>query len=152
MRDRVEAFLRAAADAGFNILITETWRSSERQEYLYSLGRTQPGSIVTWTHQSAHMLGEAIDIVFVQNGKATYQGDWEGVARVGEANGLSWGGRWPVADKPHFQFNPQWQTAHWAAGAEEKLLARGAVSFKKNLDEPVSRGEFYVIITKLFNL
>ncbi|MDP2396415.1 MAG: hypothetical protein Q8S84_08935 [bacterium] len=36
------------------IFITESWRSQERQNYLYSLGRTIPGKTVTWTKDSEH--------------------------------------------------------------------------------------------------
>ncbi|MFJ7890105.1 M15 family metallopeptidase [Lysinibacillus xylanilyticus] len=37
-----------------NIFITETYRSQERQKYLYEQGRTRPGTIVTWTLNSNH--------------------------------------------------------------------------------------------------
>ncbi|MED4888926.1 M15 family metallopeptidase [Lysinibacillus fusiformis] len=37
-----------------NVFITETYRSQERQKYLYAQGRTRPGQIVTWTLDSNH--------------------------------------------------------------------------------------------------
>ncbi|MDP2090783.1 MAG: hypothetical protein Q8K30_04255 [Candidatus Gracilibacteria bacterium] len=43
------------------IFITESWRSQERQNYLYSLGRTIPGKTVTWTKDSEHTKGEIND-------------------------------------------------------------------------------------------
>lgn len=152
MRYRVENFLAAAVKQGLSILITETWRSKERQEYLYSLGRTQPGNVVTWTLQSKHIEGEAIDIGFVKDGKLTYEGDWQAVAKIGEKNGLLWGGRWPTPDKPHFEFNREWQKDHWAIPYEKKLLDAGVIQYKKDLKEPPSRGELYVIINRLHNL
>lgn len=152
MRVRAESFLQTLVSKGFHSIVTETWRSKERQEYLYSLGRTRPGRIVTWTLNSYHMTGEAFDIAFMIGSQLTYEGDWEAVGHIGEEHGLTWGGRWPTPDKPHFQFNSNWQISHWAAPYEEKLLKAGAITTKKNLDVPPSRGELYVIITKLHNL
>lgn len=152
MRTRVEAFLKAVAAAGLSIIITETTRSRERQEYLYSLGRTRPGRVVTWTMQSKHLTGEAVDVAFLRDGKVTYEGDWARLGVIGEKSGLRWGGRWASPDKPHFEFDPQWQQDHWALPYEQKLLDAGAVSYKKNLNEPVTRGELYVIVSRLHNL
>lgn len=45
-----------------NIFITETYRSQERQKYLYAQGRTRPGQIVTWTLDSNHKSRLAWDI------------------------------------------------------------------------------------------
>lgn len=151
MQWRAQSFLKDAADQGFSVVVTETWRSQERQQYLYSLGRAQPGSIVTWTLQSKHILGEAIDIAFSNKGKITYDGDFEGLARIGEKNGLNWGGRWPTPDKPHFELNHNWQTDHWAYQYQEKLLQAALITVRKNLDEPPSRGELFVMIEKIRN-
>lgn len=152
MRVRVESFLQAAISKGFHIIVTETLRSKERQEYLYSLGRTRPGRVVTWTLNSYHMTGLAVDIAFMKNSHLTYDGDWQALGLIGEEHGLTWGGRWPTPDRPHFQFNSNWQMSHWAAPYEEKLLKAGAITTKKNLEAPPSRGELYVILNKLNNL
>ncbi|MGE7115026.1 M15 family metallopeptidase [Lysinibacillus sp. NPDC047702] len=45
-----------------NIFITETYRSQERQNYLYAQGRTRPGQIVTWILDSNHKSRLAWDI------------------------------------------------------------------------------------------
>lgn len=152
MRTRVDDFIKNVNSRGISIVITETWRSQERQEYLYSLGRTRPGNIVTWTLQSKHLLGEAIDIAFIKDGKVTYDGDWNLIGRVGEIHGLTWGGRFPSPDRPHFQFNSDWQGDHWGAKYEQKLLDKGVISYKKDLNEPPSRAELYVILCRLNNL
>jgi hypothetical protein len=65
---KLKAFYDAAREEvkrryGYDIGVSETWRPKERQEYLYSLGRTRPGNIVTWTKNSRHTLGNAIDIL-----------------------------------------------------------------------------------------
>jgi len=48
---------------GCKITIGETWRSPERQKWLYASGRTRNGPIVTKTLNSRHIIGKAIDIV-----------------------------------------------------------------------------------------
>ena len=42
-----ELFLAECKKQGLNVLVTETYRSQERQSYLYEQGRTRPGIIVT---------------------------------------------------------------------------------------------------------
>lgn len=52
--------------------VIEGFRSQARQNYLYSLGRTQPGKIVTWTRVSKHTFGKAIDVIPKVKNKAVY--------------------------------------------------------------------------------
>lgn len=106
MQERVRGFLDKAEKAGMRVIPIETWRSHERHEYLYSLGRTRPGQIVTYTQKSKHISGEAIDVAFLKNGRMTYDGDWQKLGLIGEKCGLLWGGRWPKPKKTHFEFNP----------------------------------------------
>jgi peptidoglycan L-alanyl-D-glutamate endopeptidase CwlK len=40
-------FLRRCEEQGLNVLITETYRSDERQDWLFEQGRSRPGNIVT---------------------------------------------------------------------------------------------------------
>ena len=47
-------FMAKCKEAGLNVLITETYRSQERQDYLYQQGRSRAGKVVTWTHSSRH--------------------------------------------------------------------------------------------------
>lgn len=104
-REKVESFLKLVRDSGLKIIITETWRSPERQQDLYAQGRTKTGQIVTWTLFSKHMIGEAIDVAFlIPFDKITYNGDWEKLGALGELSGLRWGGRWKPSDKPHFEY------------------------------------------------
>ena len=55
-------FLKKCEEKRLNVLITETYRSQERQDYLYEQGRTRSGKIVTWTHNSRHTSRRAWDI------------------------------------------------------------------------------------------
>lgn len=50
-----------------NAVVFEARRSQERQNWLYAQGRSRPGKIVTWTKNSNHKDGNAVDIVFRNN-------------------------------------------------------------------------------------
>lgn len=111
------------ATIGTPIIVTEGFRSIERQNELYAQGRTKPGGIITNAKggESFHNYGVAFDIAFSTKTGITYEGPWETVAKIGEALGLSWGGwpdrsigippehpspvGWPnLIDKPHFEY------------------------------------------------
>ena len=58
----INAWMKECEKVGLNIYITETFRSEERQEYLYSFGRTRAGSIRTWAKKPRmHGSGRAAD-------------------------------------------------------------------------------------------
>ncbi len=59
--DRVVARMRD--EYGSDVSIVETARSQERQDFLYAQGRTRQGPVVTWTQDSAHTRGEAVDVL-----------------------------------------------------------------------------------------
>jgi peptidoglycan LD-endopeptidase CwlK len=61
-RGRIERWLNAAEQAGFDLFVTEGWRTEARQRYLYGQGRTRSGNIVTYTLNSNHRYGLAVDI------------------------------------------------------------------------------------------
>ncbi|MBL3729267.1 M15 family metallopeptidase [Lysinibacillus sp. HST-98] len=92
-----------------NVFITETYRSQERQNYLYAQGRTRPGNIVTWTLDSNHKTRLAWDIA-VGPPQALY--DVATLNRVGDIArklGITWGGDWTNnIDRPHFEVKPTW--------------------------------------------
>lgn len=106
-RQKVEAFMRRVGD---HVMITESWRSKERQKDLYAQGRTKPGNIVTWTLHSKHMDGAAIDLAFVNPDGSIYwpsasSDEWEELANVAREFGIKWPYRddgWGV-DAPHFE-------------------------------------------------
>jgi len=107
-RARVQRFLRMAQERGFHLKVTEGFRTWERQEELYAQGRTKRGKVVTWARggHSWHNYGRAIDVAFIENGKLTWEGNWNELGPIGEAAGLEWGGRWKgkKCDTDHFQF------------------------------------------------
>ena len=101
-------FLRIAEDEGLNVKITETYRTKERQEFLYAQGRTREGKVVTWTLKSKHMERNAFDIA--KNDQGHEYDDLEffkKAAEIGESIGLEAGYYWTNGqqDMPHFQMN-----------------------------------------------
>jgi hypothetical protein len=64
LRARVERVMeRMKNEYGHDVSIVETTRSQDRQDWLYEQGRTREGSVVTWTRDSAHTRGEAVDVM-----------------------------------------------------------------------------------------
>lgn len=91
---------------GMPVRIVEGFRSIERQNQLYSQGRTTAGNIVTNAKggESFHNYGVAVDFVFRKEGYNATEAQWQTLGRIGEAQGFEWGGRWKgFVDKPHFE-------------------------------------------------
>ena len=109
--------------AGLNVLITNTVRDKEYQEYLYAQGRTRPGSIVTNGRTPtfhADTAGLAFD--FCKNVKGHEYDDTEffkKAAAIAKEIGFSWGGDWKsFPDMPHIQWDNggQWTSSMILAG------------------------------------
>ena len=86
-RSRLErVMVRMREEHGHDVQLVETARSPERQAWLFAQGRTRPGQVVTWTHQSAHLTGDAADVIV--------DGQWRGdraygrLHRIAEEEGL----------------------------------------------------------------
>ena len=102
-------FLEECKRQGLNVLITETYRSQERQDYLYAQGRTRKGNKVTWTRYSRHTSRRAWDIC--KNLKGHEYTDTEFFNKCGEIArnlGITWGGDWSTPDRPHFEVSEVW--------------------------------------------
>ncbi|QQK80841.1 M15 family metallopeptidase [Salicibibacter cibi] len=116
VKEQKETLIEQAENVGINVVITEGYRSHERQDDLYAQGRTESGDIVTnaAAGESYHNYGLAIDFA-IENGDGEiiwdieYDGsgsgepDWLEVAEIGEALGFEWGGHWN--DYPHLQMD-----------------------------------------------
>ena len=105
-----EYLLKACKEAGLNIIVTETLRTTERQQYLYAQGRTRPGNIVTncdgVKNKSIHQYGNAFDVCQNIKGKEYEDAVIAKVGALGQKIGLEWGGSWKgFVDSPHFQLN-----------------------------------------------
>ena len=68
---------RMKNEFGHDVTVVETARSQERQDMLYEQGRSTSGAVVTWTKDSLHTQGEAVDLVVDGNWKNT-----QGFARL----------------------------------------------------------------------
>lgn len=131
-----ELFLKKCKEAGLNVLVTETLRTQERQNYLYCQGRTvaqatakgiskefatkhcKPNANkVTWTLTSNHKTGMAWDIC--KNIKGQEYSDssfFKKAGAIAKELGIEWGGTWKESpDTPHFQVDKNWK-----APVEEK--------------------------------
>lgn len=101
-------FLATCKARGINIFITETYRSQDRQDYLYAQGRTREGNVVTWTRSSRHTSRRAWDIAC--NGNVLY--DKAMIRKAGAVAaelGITWGGTWSTPDMPHFEIVENWK-------------------------------------------
>lgn len=83
---------------GLEVRIYSTYRDNEFQNYLYSLGRSTSGRIVTNKRggQSEHNHRNAFDFLILKNKKADWE-NYEYFKRAGElaeSIGLIWSGRW----------------------------------------------------------
>jgi hypothetical protein len=59
-------------ELGYEVRVTETFRTQSRQDALFAQGRTAPGPTVTWTRSSNHTKGLAADIVIEGGDDAAY--------------------------------------------------------------------------------
>ncbi|HYE82764.1 MAG TPA: M15 family metallopeptidase [Clostridia bacterium] len=116
--------IEACKNRGVRIIITSTLRDQEYQKYLYSLGRSKAGNIVTNMELvGPHGFGLAYDVVPVVKGKAVW-GDnklWEIIGEEGNKLGLTWGGNWKsIVDKPHFEYTGGLKAGDLRAGKRPK--------------------------------
>lgn len=93
-------------------IVTECYRSPERQDELYQQGRSKPGPVVTYKRggESKHnaLPSRALDVAFLLSDASV---SWSGLllskfARLMKAADarVHWGGDWPgFKDRPHFE-------------------------------------------------
>ena len=115
----VRVVKRAIEICEIDFKVLEGMRTLERQRELYAQGRTAPGNIVTWTMNSKHLEGKAVDLV-------PYPIDWNNLkkfdaiakamfeaAKEMDVN-IRWGADWDgdgnyrekgEHDSPHFEIN-----------------------------------------------
>ena len=105
---KLDAFLADMANRGHQTVIAETFRTPERQEWLYGFGREYDDGrgIVTRAESagtSYHGYGLAADCVDALKAWDASDEYWAVFGDAAEAAGLTWGGRWTHPDKPHVQ-------------------------------------------------
>ena len=97
-------FLSECEKEGLDVLITETYRSQQRQDELYAQGRSKPGKKVTWTKNSRHTSRLAWDIC--KNKKGEEYSDsafFASCGAIAKRLGITWGGNWKTPDRPHLR-------------------------------------------------
>ncbi len=124
---KAEAFIKACADQGIDVLITSTYRDSESQNALYAQGRTAPGARVTNARagQSWHNWHCAFDFVPVVNGKAQWNDlvTFDRCGKIAEDVGLEWAGRWTsFKELAHCQFTGGMSLTDFQAGKTLEVL------------------------------
>lgn len=95
---------------GLNVLVTQTVRDAEYQEYLYAQGRTRPGSIVTnGKRPTFHWDKAGLAFDFCKNVRGHEYDDtafFRKAADIAKEMGFSWGGDWKsFVDLPHIQWD-----------------------------------------------
>ena len=118
-------FLEKCRAEGLNVLITETYRSQGRQDYLYAQGRTRSGKKVTWTKSSRHTSRRAWDIC--KNVKGAEYSDtafFKKCGCVARELGIIWGGEWSTPDMPHFEISE-----NWTYKGDEEMTAQERIEF-----------------------
>ena len=99
LREFYEALVPVAREKlGYVPTVGETLRSQARQDYLYSLGRTRPGDIVTKTRNSRHSKGLAMDLALPKG--ANVDAFIKLAYPIAQRYGIGHLGRW---DPLHFQ-------------------------------------------------
>jgi peptidoglycan L-alanyl-D-glutamate endopeptidase CwlK len=106
-----EQFKSSCEKVGIDVLIYCTYRDKEKQDYLYSLGRTKKGTIVTNARggQSYHNFRCAFDFVPMLGGKPQWSDKslYAKCGEIGESLGLEWAGRWTgkLKETAHMQYS-----------------------------------------------
>lgn len=98
-------YLLAYCDAyGLEPVVTEGYRSPERQDYLYAQGRTRAGEIVTKAKagQSAHNYGLACDITSAKGYGSVEARAIHSIASAMGFGVIAW-------DEPHVEW-PNWRS------------------------------------------
>ena len=92
--------LKAQSNCDIKFRITEGVRTIERQKTLVAAGKS-------WTLNSRHLTGDAVDVVAVIKGKVSWE--WRYYEKIAQcvlevADGqVTWGGTWEVRDGVHFE-------------------------------------------------
>ncbi|TSB45447.1 M15 family metallopeptidase [Alkalicoccobacillus porphyridii] len=117
--EKTEELVERAADLEIDVVITDDFRSIEKQDSLYDKGRESEGRVVTNAKggESYHNYGLAIDFALrKENGDVIWdleydgnqngESDWMEVVSIAKDLGFTWGGDWKgFRDYPHLQMD-----------------------------------------------
>lgn len=117
--EKQNKLVERARKNGIKIIITEGYRSKERQDELFEQGRSTAGQIVTSARggESYHNYGLAIDFAIRvsadkviwdmdYDGNGNGKSDWMEIVEIAKELGFEWGGDWAsFPDYPHLQYD-----------------------------------------------
>lgn len=100
---RLTAALDECHAMGYEVAVFESYRSPERQQWLYDQGRTRDGKIITNArpYESFHQYGLAVDIVGYHNKKWDWSIDYDKITEVFKRHGF----KTLKFEKAHFQID-----------------------------------------------
>ena len=100
---RLTAALDECHAMGYHVAVFESYRTPERQQWLYDQGRTRDGKIITNAkpYESFHQFGLAVDIVGYHNKKWDWSIDYDKITEIFKRHGFK-----PLKfEKAHFQID-----------------------------------------------
>ena len=98
VKQRIEKWLNECKAAGLAVKVSETYRSNERQLYLYNKGAS------TIKTTGAHGFRIAVDYYIDQPGNIYPADKMKTAAQIAKKIGFEWGGAWTsFKDTPHLQ-------------------------------------------------
>lgn len=109
LAEKIRQMAQMLETEGIDIRVSQSYRSWQEQDSLYSRGRTAPGTIVTDARggYSWHNFGLAVDVVPLTAQGVDWNTEhpvWKRIVAVGESLGLVAGAEWRTfPDWPHFQ-------------------------------------------------
>jgi uncharacterized protein YcbK (DUF882 family) len=79
---------RVSDETGLDVKVAETYRSQTRQDALFAQGRDTAGPVVTWTQNSKHTQGRAVDLVMSGGSSADVAAGYKALPRIANEEGL----------------------------------------------------------------
>lgn len=128
LREKLQRVVdRMREEHGVRVDVVETFRPQARQDALHAQGRTAPGPVVTWTRNSRHTQGRAVDVTV--NGGYTDSRAFSTLQRVAREEGLHTLG---MRDPGHLELPAR---ATGGAGVELAALTRLASGAGARVDD-----------------
>jgi hypothetical protein len=94
-RAAVKGIISDAAAKGIKIIVGETYRSTERQQLLFTKGATKLRTV------GVHHYGLACDLWIEHNGQVDWHADYMVLGPLAKAHNLVWGYDWGTPNQPH---------------------------------------------------
>jgi len=134
-------------------MVVEGSRTQERQNQLYAQGRTAPGPIVTWTLESKHITGDAVDLAPMEGNNIVWDdtAKFHAIAGAMFASsqelgiGIRWGKDWDQdgiigekgeTDSPHFELTGRDKVWESNLSSAQSLPQSSAPSVSKPTENP----------------